>query len=608
MFINLISSFSNLSDFRKFAYGDLNENTVDISFPEKNIVKLSNKKNDNSLNITFFRKNNLLVAGRTYTFSCDFEITKRLNKSLPNDVPKIAFDGVDADKGTIWDIKSTIAVPNEVGIWHRSLTITIPKSFSSAWFRIHCGSESEAGYIIIKNILVTENAFDLDKDNPLLEKINDTYLIRESLNEVDLYPAIDRLCEKKNFRIVELIENRYANSAVISEKISILKTLATKQVDIAIRKFDSLIHKLTSQDESFVSHVIRKLAIHSKWDELQNYFDILEAKDLFINNAEILYQKAQTARRLKKQNKEQIYYKQALSLDTSKADIDWELFFDNYNPGLTYRREELNFLEKNLNKIQKIADSYDPEFIDITKSPIFVFWDQGLHEAPQMVQILVQQMKNVYGERLVVLSQDNLELFIDIPDTIREIRTKYRAFFSDFIRVALLMKFGGIWLDSTVLTTERFSKEIEKNLSIEENKNIYLLRVPENQYRVTSWFISTNQINNRIFVLMYAAFLTYFDTHNELFEYYQFHTFFELLTQLDKKANQDFLKSNKDNYQQYAHDLLKYLRNDFNEDVFKSIMDKSAVQKLTYKANVNHLRVNSFYKTILQKILLSQIG
>ncbi len=220
---------------------------------------------------------------------------------------------------------------------------------------------------------------------------------------------------------------------------------------------------------------------------------------------------------------------------------------------------------------------------------------------------MIDRMKIIYGNKLVFLTGETIEAYIDMPARIESFRESIRAFISDYIRTELLLRYRGTLIDSTVFTMNQFYKE---NLEILEknDNNLYVLRIPENLYRFSNWFSSTKQTGNRILALMYATMLIFAEKRNSLFEYYQYHTFFEILTQLDKQANVDFHKNYRNNYLAYAHDLLFYFRNDWDRDLFNKLITRCPIQKLTYKSNLLHLRthsllhlrIHSFYKTIIR--------
>ena len=93
------------------------------------------------------------------------------------------------------------------------------------------------------------------------------------------------------------------------------------------------------------------------------------------------------------------------------------------------------------------------------KRIIWQYWAQGFTDTqlPPVVRICVNSVdKYCAGEQyeIIRLSDANIDDYISIPDEIKKNLHKYsRAFYSDFLRCALLGSYGGCWLDVTVLLT-----------------------------------------------------------------------------------------------------------------------------------------------------------
>lgn len=617
--IELSKDFYSLEEFKKYV-GSFNAENTNISIPQKNEILISYHKNDNSLNISILRDQASLLPGKTYTISCDFVLKEKVKSALPHDVPKIAMDGV-VDSKNIFDVFSSLSVPNEIGIWHKTLTVTVPKNFSKAWFRLHLGIKKNAGEILIKNLIVTESSFEIRLCENLFYKKGNIYTLKKITNEniYELYTEFSKLISLKKFKpIQEIIEYLYPTPTsktfrhiqkiikkftlehdILYKKINIYSYIVSGKVSKLTCHIKELINIFNNYDEILILDALKFLERKSSWENLSKLITFTDKLEFLNRNVEYLYLKAQLYRRLKNKNLETINYENALTLDINKPNLNWKLFFDEINPGLSYRRDELKFITNNLDKIQHIANSYKPINISFSNSPVFVFWDQGYNNAPYLVQIMIDRMRKIYKDRLVLLTGANLDFYVDTPSGIQKFRNTSRAFFSDFIRTALLMQYGGTWIDSTAFTTDRFDQEVTEALNAEKC-NFYALRIPNNPFRISNWFLATNQINNRIILLMYAALLLYTEQYDDTFEYYQYHSFFEILTQLDHQALCDFDYRPINDYQPKAHELLKTFRSDWDDARFYKFIDQCPIQKLTYRSNTDHLRTQSVYKTLLR--------
>lgn len=97
------------------------------------------------------------------------------------------------------------------------------------------------------------------------------------------------------------------------------------------------------------------------------------------------------------------------------------------------------------------------------KLPIWVMWWQGEKNMPSVIKGCLASKRKYAGEHDVkVISKDNYKKYIEIPDYILE---KVNAgnlsitHLSDIIRILLLEKYGGLWLDATILCIKPIPEE-----------------------------------------------------------------------------------------------------------------------------------------------------
>ncbi|MCM6831991.1 capsular polysaccharide synthesis protein [Leuconostoc mesenteroides] len=107
---------------------------------------------------------------------------------------------------------------------------------------------------------------------------------------------------------------------------------------------------------------------------------------------------------------------------------------------------------------------------------IWTMWLQGQDQMPEIVKLCNESVeKNKGNYQHIILNNDNLHKYVDIPDYIFH---KWKngvisnAHFSDYIRVYILDMYGGIWLDATVLLNHPFSNNIANGCSQYHAKGI----------------------------------------------------------------------------------------------------------------------------------------
>ena len=92
------------------------------------------------------------------------------------------------------------------------------------------------------------------------------------------------------------------------------------------------------------------------------------------------------------------------------------------------------------------------------KYQIYFCWLQGEENLPPLVQCCYNSLKKNAGDyKIQFIDEKNFSDLIELPEHILkkfEEGKITRTHFSDIIRVNLLEKYGGLWLDSTILVTE----------------------------------------------------------------------------------------------------------------------------------------------------------
>lgn len=190
----------------------------------------------------------------------------------------------------------------------------------------------------------------------------------------------------------------------------------------------------------------------------------------------------------------------------------------------------------NEEKHHRILKYLEPLFLDVFRSvpnkeriqesisndcPIWVLWWQGLESAPLIVQRCVESIKrDGGGHSLHLLSKDNLEEYIQLPDFIKQ-KVDNGAItlthLSDIIRMALLAKYGGFWIDSTVFVTKPIKGYDLPFYSIRQHCSNP--RYVDNGNGWTAYFIATCP-NSIVAETIYKFFLAYWRIHDVLIDYY----------------------------------------------------------------------------------------
>ena len=145
----------------------------------------------------------------------------------------------------------------------------------------------------------------------------------------------------------------------------------------------------------------------------------------------------------------------------------------------------IDYLKKDTEDIIEKYKDADYEGVFTANAPIWVCWWTGIDSAPQLVQQCVKSIKKNSGSHTVnFIDKDNYMNYIDIPDFIMRKQKEGKmglAHFADYLRVSLLEKYGGLWLDATIFCSEIIPEEYFLN-------PFFTLKSPYRESRYVSHF------------------------------------------------------------------------------------------------------------------------
>lgn len=115
----------------------------------------------------------------------------------------------------------------------------------------------------------------------------------------------------------------------------------------------------------------------------------------------------------------------------------------------------INDLGSNISNQNYQVDFYNQS---ITKEKvIWSIWLQGEENAPLLVKKCFESIRRNNQWELIVITKSNMDQFVKIPP---RILSKYlkglisHTSFSELLRIELLNKYGGLWVDSTIFFTQ----------------------------------------------------------------------------------------------------------------------------------------------------------
>lgn len=155
---------------------------------------------------------------------------------------------------------------------------------------------------------------------------------------------------------------------------------------------------------------------------------------------------------------------------------------------------------------------------------IWTYWHQGWDQAPEISQrCLSSWLAHNVDWEIRALCKTSLSAYLDLEKELPDFSSKQidYAARSDLIRVLLLKKYGGIWVDSTVLCTTPLDTWIYPYLE----QDFFAFDRPGEDRMVSSWFLAASSTSH-IVKCWYEKTLEYWQGRDACDEYFWFHFLF----------------------------------------------------------------------------------
>jgi hypothetical protein len=207
---------------------------------------------------------------------------------------------------------------------------------------------------------------------------------------------------------------------------------------------------------------------------------------------------------------------------------------------------------------------------------IFSYWAQGIHTAPPVVRACHQKLTALHGaHEVAVLSAADIPYYVEIPAHVLGRLDGDITHLSDVLRLELLKRYGGYWLDATCW----LPGPLPDLATFLRGTRFGAFR--RSTARISNWFLAAEN-SSWIVHLLSAALSVYWDSHDELADYYLLHHMFETLVHLDADFAREW-QASPDLDAEEAHRMLAALTDPFDPDAFGELAAASPVHKLTYK-------------------------
>jgi len=260
----------------------------------------------------------------------------------------------------------------------------------------------------------------------------------------------------------------------------------------------------------------------------------------------------------------------------------------------TYLKVNKRLKKKYSNLLKQLSVSIN---IDSSKCPhshiVWVCWMQGIDNAPALVQRCYRSLQeNLKDRKIVLITSDNLKEYTDFPDYILEKYNKgliTHTHFSDLLRIELLCKHGGTWIDATVFCSGGNipSYILDSDLFMFQNLKP---GADGSTLNVSSWFM-TSCSNNKILLAVRELLWEYWKKNNRLIDYFLLHHFIMIVSEYYKDEWNKMVQFPNS----FPHVLLLMMFEDFNQEKWDAVTESCPFHKLAYKRSEEDMAKTGTY-------------
>jgi mannosyltransferase OCH1-like enzyme len=228
---------------------------------------------------------------------------------------------------------------------------------------------------------------------------------------------------------------------------------------------------------------------------------------------------------------------------------------------------------------------------------IWTVWLQGLENAPNIVQKCVRSIQNQHGKDVLVLDNTNISLYVEIPKYLAEKWKKgiiSNTHYTDVVRILLLAKYGGVWVDATIFLFAPIPSFIR-------GAELFCFKSSHESVSLASVWLIAAKPGNSIILKLQNLLLAYWKKENKLVSYSiisLFHTMIVTQSESEKAA----WKSVPHFEASLGLRLQMELFDKYNSERLEQIKQMSVIQKLSYKfSDEDFDKKGTFYSEIINQ-------
>ncbi|GFH40305.1 capsular polysaccharide synthesis protein [Lactococcus insecticola] len=291
------------------------------------------------------------------------------------------------------------------------------------------------------------------------------------------------------------------------------------------------------------------------------------------------------------------------AIDLSLLDQLYWTQYNNYSGLLMWFFNHLDGIKKRAFEIKQrnITDQAKKE----TSFPIWSFWAQGISQAPDLVKkvVYLNQIKaDERNQAYRVLDNQTICDYLDMPEGVRNYQNNQNispTHFSEWLRLALVVKYGGCWIDATVAVTDRGFDLLQ---SIESKKESDFF-ISDNRPSFFNAYLFMSQPNHHLLLLMQACLEIYMSEFDDFSHYFMIDQLFYIMTRFTDDSEIQRLMATEQKVEKLQKSYIKHITKGYPlqgyRQTFKHMSD-NCFNKLSYK--YDDVGSGTFLASVIQQI------
>jgi hypothetical protein len=237
------------------------------------------------------------------------------------------------------------------------------------------------------------------------------------------------------------------------------------------------------------------------------------------------------------------------------------------------RRNAVRFVRHRLDDLRTAATAR--QVVEDRSDSVWVYWAQGFEQAPDVVRMCRATMSRHLARPVVELDDGKVDELVTFPPDIDALVTN-RTARSDLLRLELLARYGGTWLDSTCYLTSDVGAEVAESA----RPSGFFAPTKENT-TIGTWNM-TSQPGHYLVTMTLEALYALWRRDGKLPHYFTFHHLFEALALTDAKFGELFAATPRV-ATAASLNLRHWMSRDVTGEEFERARARTTIHKLSYK-------------------------